>query len=126
MRQRLIVDLGSEERHHPVENPQLKEYKAKLTVTGAVINSTLLSDPTARRSVIKKSANRIKILLRSKIIGLRHQKKTGIFRQHTDPVFPAPRSSASMSRFLTSIEDVKARLVACLEFLRSRRPRDRD
>ena len=47
---RLIVDLGSEERHHPVENPQLKEYKAKLTVTGAVINSTLLSDPTARSS----------------------------------------------------------------------------
>jgi hypothetical protein len=44
------VDLGSEERHHPVENPQLKEYKAKLTVTGAVINSTLLSDPTARSS----------------------------------------------------------------------------
>ena len=63
--------------------------------------------PPARRSVIKKSANRIKILLRSKIIGLRHQKKAGIFRQHTDPVFPAPRSSASMSRFLTSIEDVK-------------------
>jgi hypothetical protein len=28
------VDLGSEERHHPVENPQLKAYKAKLTVTG--------------------------------------------------------------------------------------------
>ena len=63
--------------------------------------------PPARPSVIKKSANRIKILLRSKIIGLRHQKKAGIFRQHTDPVFPAPRSSASMSRFLTSIEDVK-------------------
>jgi hypothetical protein len=39
------VDLGSEERHHPVENPQLKEYKAKLTIIGAVINSTLLSDP---------------------------------------------------------------------------------
>jgi len=31
---RLIVDLGSEERHHPVENPQLNAYKAKLTVTG--------------------------------------------------------------------------------------------
>ena len=34
----------------PLRIPQLKEYKAKLTVTGAVINSTLLSDPTARSS----------------------------------------------------------------------------
>jgi hypothetical protein len=32
--QRLVVDLGSEERNHPVENPQLKADKAKLTVAG--------------------------------------------------------------------------------------------
>ena len=50
--QRLVVDLGSEERNHPVENPQLKAVKAELPVerNERGNNSTLLSAATARSS----------------------------------------------------------------------------
>ena len=43
------MDLGSQQRNHPVENPQLKADKAscRLQESSAVINSTLLNDATA-------------------------------------------------------------------------------